>query len=109
MDFCKNCGKVLFIEIENEKKIGRCSCGYMQETDITSSEKIKEKAKKGEGTIEHKNDIKEGFPHICKKCDHKEADVHEIKTGYSDEADIYLFKCKKCGHAERQADGCSNK
>jgi len=32
-----------------------------------------------------------------------------LGASYSDEADVYLFQCKKCGFVERQADGSGNK
>ena len=34
--------------------------------------------------------------------------VKDLGTSYSDESNVYLFKCTKCGHIDRQADGCSN-
>ncbi|MFA5993300.1 MAG: hypothetical protein WC796_06345 [Candidatus Pacearchaeota archaeon] len=108
MEFCDNCGKLLIV-----KKVGSCSCGFSKEItkELVVSEQIQKVRKKGEGIIDSENENRkemEGFPHDCKKCGHGEASVSEVKTGYSDEADIYIFKCKKCGFVERQADGCSN-
>ena len=59
--------------------------------------------------LEENKESSVGFPNTCKKCGHEGADVADLGAAYSDEANIYLFKCKKCGFTERQADGSSNK
>ena len=101
--FCPNCGKIL--NVENE--IGKCRCGYNQkiEKDFSNSEKIF-KTEIGNGIIDEKNSA--GFPHKCKKCGCEESEVVDLGAGVADEANIYLFKCKKCSNVERQADGSCN-
>ena len=91
MEFCKDTGKPL-----------------KETSNLSASEKLQEPIKKGEGIAE-KNIDEKGFPHECKKCGHRYADVADLGVQYSDEASVYLFKCKKCGHTERDAYGCSNK
>jgi len=109
--FCDNCGKILEIKnIEEEKIIGICSCGFIKEFDfhITSIQKQQEKPVFGKGIISDAN-IGQGFPHKCQKCGYNESEVYDLGASYGDEASIYLFKCKKCGFVERQADGSGNK
>lgn len=101
LNFCPNCNKIII-------KTGNCSCGQeIKEFSLHSIEISKEKSKKGEGIfIEEK--IKTGFPHICQKCGHNECEIADVGVSVSDEAGIYLFKCLKCNHIERQADGSCN-
>jgi DNA-directed RNA polymerase subunit M/transcription elongation factor TFIIS len=110
MKFCKNCGKGLFIN-NPETNIVQCSCGYIEKIerghDVGFEEKIPQKAEIGKGAVTEKHDL-HGFPHICKKCSHGEAEAIELGVFYGDEAGVYLFKCKKCGYTERQSDGTGN-
>ncbi|MEA3329650.1 MAG: hypothetical protein U9Q06_02800 [Nanoarchaeota archaeon] len=104
MDFCKKCGKLIMGNEEFEK----CSCGFINQTkDISSSEKLKHPRKKGRGII-YKKESEDGFPHKCKKCGHEFSEVTDLGASYGDEASVYLFKCKKCKHTERDAYGASN-
>ncbi len=106
MEFCKKCGKLLKIDRGTIK----CSCGFSKISDskISSTEKIKKPKEKGTGIFEKKEFEEKGFPHTCKKCGHEYSDVVDLGVSYSDEANIHLFKCKKCGYVERDAYGSSN-
>ena len=108
MEFCNMCGKPLKIFQENEKSIGKCVCGFEKEASLISNVHIPKKETKGEGVVDVEDDTS-GFPHKCKKCSHDYSDVTDMGTFYGDEANVYLFKCKKCGYVERQADGSGNK
>ena len=104
MEFCKKCGKPLHIEGD----IAKCNCGFIKSAkSLISKEKTLQKKEIGKGVF-NKKDSLEGFPHLCKKCGHGFADVKDLGVFYSDESSIYLFKCKKCGNAERDAYGTSN-
>lgn len=70
------------------------------------SEKGKKK-QEAKGVLEQEKQG-EGFPNVCDKCGHTQADVHDLGAPYSDESNVYLFRCKKCGHVKRQADGSGN-
>jgi DNA-directed RNA polymerase subunit M/transcription elongation factor TFIIS len=108
MIFCK-CGKIMDIR-DDGLRMAFCSCGNKHlvlggeitvedntpKTEIRNSEVVK---------TEH---VGSGFPHNCSKCGYGEADVIELGIFYSDEAAVYLFKCKKCGWSERQSDGTGN-
>ena len=103
MEFCDNCGKPLKVK----GKIAICSCGFIKEVSpVHCSEKITQPAEKGKGIL--KKQTEKGFPHICKECGHEFADIVDLGASYSDESNVYLFKCKKCGNVERDAYGTSN-
>jgi len=108
--FCPNCGKLLHIKNEDGKKTGKCTCGFTKETDleIAFTEKSRKIEERGEGVREGKDNLVK-FPHVCKKCGYAQAEVIDLGAPYSDESNIYLFMCGKCGYVERQADGSSNK
>ena len=75
--------------------------------EIKFTEKTRKKEEKANGVFSAE-ETAEGFPHKCEKCGHGEADVHDLGAPYSDESNVYLFKCKKCGYVKRQADGSGN-
>jgi DNA-directed RNA polymerase subunit M/transcription elongation factor TFIIS len=111
MEFCPDCGRVLSVrERESDyRMIGFCRCGFSKEIErgFLPSEKTIF-LEKGEGVLEKENDM-QGFPHKCSKCGGEEADVFDLGASYSDESNIYLFKCRKCGYVSREAEGSGNK
>jgi len=106
--FCDKCGSILKIKIEEGRYFGVCGCGCIKEvaSGIFGSGIMKKKEEKGEGVLQE--DVSRGFPHVCKKCDYGECEISDLGCAYSDESNIYLYKCKKCGFVERQADGTGN-
>jgi DNA-directed RNA polymerase subunit M/transcription elongation factor TFIIS len=107
MKFCDNCGKILELKNEGEKVIGSCSCGFSIEIkDLIFSEKAEPKKKIGKGALTGYET--KGFPHECEKCGFGFCDITEYGPFFTDESPVYLYKCKRCGHTERQADGSSN-
>lgn len=106
MEFCLNCGKPLRLE----KSIAKCNCGFVKKSkEISTSEKIQKPIKKGQGILNEKNQQqKKGFPHKCKKCNHDFAEIIDLGASYSDESNIYLFKCNKCNFVEREGYGSGN-
>ena len=69
-------------------------------TNLKVSEKITKKEKIGKGVIEDK-DVFADYKHECKKCGHRGAEVVDLGVQYSDEDNLFLVKCGKCGHTER--------
>ncbi|MEI6732270.1 MAG: hypothetical protein WCK90_06355 [archaeon] len=108
MKFCDNCKSILKVHEENGKLIGVCQCGFKKEVD---SFIISDKSNKIEltGRKVFRDKKTKGWPHLCKKCGHGECDITDLGAPYSDESNIYLYKCKKCKFVQRQADGTSNK
>jgi len=89
MEFDKETGKIIQDKLEFE-------------------EKTKKKSKVGEGVASQDKDLG-GFPHICKKCGWEFAEVRDLGIGWSDESAVHIFRCKKCGHTERHAEGTGNR
>lgn len=111
IEFCPDCGRILSVR-EREwdfKMIGFCRCGFVKEVErgFLPSKKIIN-LERGEGILEKDEGI-QGFPHNCSKCGYGEAEVFDLGASYSDESNVYLFKCKKCGHVAREAEGTGNK
>lgn len=106
--FCENCEKLISIfENINEKIYGKCPCGFKKEIhNLGVSEKINREERISNEIV--KEEETPGFPHTCKKCGCEECDIYDLGCAYSDESNIYLYKCKKCKFVERQADGNSN-
>lgn len=106
--FCDKCGKMLDIKLQGDKQIGICKCGCIKEIQsFNFTDRIYKPEEKAKGILDNKESSK-GFPHICDKCGHTEAYIHDLGASYSDESNVYLFKCKECGYVKRQADGSSN-
>ncbi len=107
--FCDKCGKILQIKTDNNKVHGICNCGFSGEITplIFKDKSFSKQEETGKGVAKKPKTL--GFPHVCIKCKYKECDLEVIGAPYSDESDIYLYKCKKCGFIERQADGSGNK
>jgi DNA-directed RNA polymerase subunit M/transcription elongation factor TFIIS len=107
MIFCE-CGKPMEI-VDDGLRIARCSCGNKKLVveGVSFEENQPKKEERSSEVAEEKHELR-GFPHTCSKCGYGEADVIELGVFYSDEAGVCLFRCKKCGWSERQADGTGN-
>jgi DNA-directed RNA polymerase subunit M/transcription elongation factor TFIIS len=66
---------------------------------IIEKEKIKHKDK-GSGIVKEK-DIFADYKHKCKKCGYEKAEVIDLGAQYSDENELIMLKCGKCGYTER--------
>ena len=106
--FCDKCGELLKIVHAGEANVGTCSCGFVKQLqdELTVGEKAPAKEERGTGVV--KEYLTQGFPHVCKKCKHGWCEIHQLSASYSDESDICLYTCKKCGFTERETDGTSN-
>ena len=104
--FCDYCGRIMKIE-GNEKKMFRCICGFTREAELITSEPKMPVKIIGDGIVDGKKKPV-NFPHICPKCNHEGCEVIDLGAHYSDESNVYLYICDKCGYVDRQADGSSN-
>lgn len=106
--FCDICGGILKpLKVETGETVGICKCGYMDmgfSLEYSQENKIEVI---GEGVSKPFMGV--AYPHKCKKCGHEESDAEIVLASYSDESDVYLYRCRKCKFTERQADGTSNK
>jgi len=119
VEFCPDCGKPLqHRKVIDEFREGVgffvfCSCGYSNtiSTPLSHNQVIPAKEELGKGVLDPKDLLStddEGFPHNCSKCGHGWSDVHDLGIQYSDESSIHVFRCRKCGHTERHAEGSGN-
>ena len=109
--FCQKCKTLLSPHKTDTQTFLECSnCGWFIEVDnktfLISKEKIIPKEKKGAGTAENQ-DFSSGYNHICKNCGHDKAKIIDMGIFYSDEDNLILLKCGKCGAAERIGDKTS--
>jgi len=79
----------------------KCSkCGFESKSDLTSSEEIEQQKEVGKGVVEDKNTFAT-YKHECSKCGHVGAEINDLGVQYSDEDNLFLVTCGKCGHSER--------
>jgi len=105
--FCKQCGGILRVQqIDDKKSYLFCdNCGSFElikpanNQDVSFSEKIG-KTEKGAG-IKFAKDQPASYPHVCKKCGYDKAQALHLGIFYSDEDNLILFRCGKCGYIER--------
>lgn len=90
-------------EIMGDKIIGKCSCGFSKEINVSHEEKIKQPVEKGKGYVKDKNELAT-FPHKCKKCGYEFCQVIEMGVWFGDEAGVIRYKCGKCGRTEQDKE-----
>lgn len=109
MDFCPNCGKMLFPQKDEEgNSFLECGCGY---TDKLSKEKeseysIKQKVET-EATVIDKGediDVRPTTNEECPECGHNLAYWELRQTRSADEAETRFFQCCECGYKWRAYD-----
>jgi len=66
---------------------------------IIEKEKIKHRDV-GEGVVKEQ-DVFATYKHKCKKCGYGEAEMMDLGAQYSDEDELVMIKCGKCGYTER--------
>lgn len=108
--FCKKCGGLLnTYETKDGVIEGLCvnGCTPLQKVQLSTTEHIAHQTK-GTGVIPEETN-QQGFPHTCKQCGYEACEITDLGAQYSDESNIYLYRCLKCNHVERQADGTGNR
>jgi DNA-directed RNA polymerase subunit M/transcription elongation factor TFIIS len=105
ISFCPMCDRLLIIKKENEKTFLVCNpCNFMQEILDYEGLKLKgiiDKEKVlGEGFVKDNNEFAD-YDNICKKCGHNKAQIIDMGIFYSDEDNLILLRCGKCGYSER--------
>ena len=101
MDFCPRCKKLL-IPIRGEDYVyTECpDCGIKTRV---YSEQVNEKISPeeiGEGVITDEN-LFATYEYKCKKCGYDKAEVIDMGIFISDEDNLILMRCGKCGHTDR--------
>ncbi|MDP1728942.1 MAG: hypothetical protein Q8L27_01925 [archaeon] len=97
------CKGILQLKEENGLMIGLCNCGFKRTAGISiSGEESNNISNVGGGVVGEDTLMSEGFDRICKKCGHDRADASSI---LSNESEVTIFTCLKCGFRERQSQG----
>ena len=105
LEFCPKCENIMIPERLNEKEFWvKCShCGFSKKLKKDSTLVEKEK-------ILHKHQIGRVFvsgnefavyKNKCQKCGYDKAQIIDLGVSYSDEDNLILLKCGKCGWSER--------
>lgn len=101
--FCKTCGKLLIPKRTPYGKWLSCSDGHTQPELVQESKDLKlknvDEMKKIE-VVSDENPLAV-YDHKCKKCGYDKAQLIEMLANYSDEDNIYRYKCGKCGAIEQ--------
>lgn len=108
IEFCKNCGGMLRIQKIDEKETytfcDNCQNFKVLKTEnslgMVSNEKIEKQKERGTGTSKDENEFA-NYEHLCKKCGYGKAQIIDMGIFYSDEDNLILLKCGKCGFCER--------
>lgn len=111
-EFCPECKNILKAFRENGKTILKCdNCGFFEEIenekeDLVARQKIKQKEEVGRGIVKAK-DIFATYDFVCKKCGNTKAQIIDRGIGYSDEDNLILLRCSKCGFSQRNTKKAS--
>ncbi len=108
LKFCNKCGGIIRSKkIDKNKSYSFCNnCQefkLIKEEDINNisfNEKIEKQNNRGKGIKENNNEFA-NYKNICKKCGYDKAQILDLGIFYSDEDNLILLKCGKCGFCER--------
>ena len=102
--FCPKCSNILIPEkIKGEGFVEKCGfCGYSKE-HVDKSVVVKEKIHKKKTGTKISKEVNEfaTYHHKCQKCGYDKAQIIDMGIFYSDEDNLILLKCGKCGGSER--------
>lgn len=108
LKFCEKCGGMFRVQKIDENK-SYTFCDKCQNFEVvksnhnlgtSSNEKIEKKQEKGQGIKEDINEFA-NYTNICKKCGYDKAQIIDLGVFYSDEDNLILLQCGKCGFSER--------
>lgn len=104
LNFCRRCKTLMNPHNHEGKILLRCSnCDFseeLKEGSLKVRDKIKKSKKLGEGIASEEN-ILADFEHKCKKCGHDKVQILDMGVFVSDEDNLIMLKCGKCGFSER--------
>ena len=109
MEFCPKCESILIPAMDNGKLAVHCTyCGYSRKTGakiLVECEKMPKREEVGEGVVSSINEFAT-YNHKCEKCGYGKAQVVDMGQWYSDEDNIIILRCGKCGWAENVSRKC---
>jgi len=103
MEFCNKCNGLMKLK---EDKLNCIDCGNTQDGEIISKQEIKKPKEKGAGIIDSDKNIFADYKHECISCGYNKAQIIMRGPFISDEDDVIMLKCGKCGksiHLERKS------
>ncbi len=102
LKFCPKCGDLLIPEKKGEKFFITCEkCGFSKEVKrLIAKENFEPKKKIGQGITKSENSLAT-YHNKCSKCGYDKAQIIDMGVSYSDEDNLILLKCGKCGYSER--------
>ena len=104
LKFCQRCKTLMSPHKTSEKIIFKCSnCNFsedMKDGSLKVREKLNKKEEKGKGVGSDEN-IFATYTHKCEKCGYNKVQILDAGTYYSDEDNLVLLMCGKCGWSER--------
>ncbi|MGY4884528.1 MAG: hypothetical protein ACP5NZ_03035 [Nanobdellota archaeon] len=108
LNFCNKCGGIVRSgKIDKDKSYSFCdNCQEFkltktgETTTLSFSEIIEKQKEKGEGIKDSINEFA-NYSNLCKKCGYDKAQILDLGVFYSDEDNLILLKCGKCGFSER--------
>jgi len=106
VEYCPNCGGILLpMKFEDKVFLACGECDFTRKAKdgegLTSSEKQNHQEPRGEGAVKEENIYADYEDFTCPKCGYNKAQVLEAGVSYSDEDDLILLKCGKCGTSVR--------
>lgn len=102
MKFCPNCDSILVPKKDNKRTILKCSsCQYSEKSEDNKISEKQVNVSRALGVASDKN-LNAVNIHTCTKCGHNKAELVKRWSEFSDEDDIILWKCGKCGFTERE-------
>jgi DNA-directed RNA polymerase subunit M/transcription elongation factor TFIIS len=105
LEFCPMCRGLLMQKEVEGKIIGLCKCGFKRTGGIIiSGEENAIQCSLGGGVVSEDNSKTEGFIQVCEKCGYNKAEASQI---LSNESEITVYTCLKCGHRTRESSGTS--
>ena len=104
MKFCPKCENILVPHSIGEKSIVKCkNCGFFAEgkaKPLIEEEEIKQEPERGKGVLKNENEFAT-YKHKCEECGYGKVQVIDAGVFISDEDNLILLKCGKCGYSER--------
>ncbi|MEX2016846.1 MAG: hypothetical protein WD876_00015 [Candidatus Pacearchaeota archaeon] len=104
LKFCPKCGDLLVPEKKGKESefIALCGkCGFSRKMrPLREKEKVRKGERVGRGVIKNENPLAT-YHSKCPKCGYDKAQIIDMGIFYSDEDNLIMLKCGKCGHSER--------
>ena len=103
LKFCPECKGILVPKRIEKNWFVRCEkCGFLckvKNKPLIDEEEI-EHEERGKGIAKEQNSFA-NYKHKCKKCRYEKGELINLGAQYSDENELVMIRCGKCGFTER--------